>query len=132
MTTFVTVAGSVTGLLMMSMLAYTLSRRRFKYRKALSFYVFFTMLFNGGLVPWYIWQRLLHLRDTVLALILPYLIVPWYVLLLRTYFAQLPEELFDSAHVDGAGEWHLLPVCPAAFDALPGYRRPVLHPHVLE
>jgi hypothetical protein len=92
----------------MSLLAYALSRSRFKYRKQLSFYVFFTMLFNGGLVPWYIWlTQGLHLKDKVEALILPYLIVPWFVLLLRTYFAQLPEELLDSARVDGAGEWRI-------------------------
>jgi putative aldouronate transport system permease protein len=93
---------------MMSLLAYVLSRQRFKFRRQLSFYVFFTMLFNGGLVPWYIWlTQYLHLKDRVEALILPYLIVPWYILLLRTYFAQLPEELLDSARVDGAGEWRI-------------------------
>jgi putative aldouronate transport system permease protein len=107
-TSFVTVVGSAMGLLLMSLLAYALSRSRFKYRKQLSFYVFFTMLFNGGLVPWYIWlTQGLHLKDKVEALILPYLIVPWFVLLLRTYFAQLPEELLDSARVDGAGEWRI-------------------------
>jgi len=107
-TTFVTVVGSVAALLLMSLLAYPLSRPKFKFRKHLSFYVFFTMLFNGGLVPWYIWlTRYLHLKDKIEALILPYLIVPWFVLLLRTYFAQLPEEILDSARIDGASEWRI-------------------------
>jgi putative aldouronate transport system permease protein len=66
------------------------------------------MLFNGGLVPWYIWvTQGLHLKDTIWALILPYLIIPWYVLLLRTYFAGLPEELLDAALIDGASQWRI-------------------------
>ena len=105
-TTFVTIVGTGLGLFLMALLAYVLSRYDFPWRKSLSFYVFFTMLFNGGFVPWYIWMTQgLHLKNTVWALILPYLIVPWFVLLLRTYFAQLPNELLDAARIDGAGEW---------------------------
>ena len=105
---FVTVAGSAISLLLMSMLAYVLSRKDFFLRKPLAFYVFFTMLFNGGLVPFYILvTNYLHLQDTIQVLILPYLIVPWYVLLLRTYFAGLPKDLLDAAKVDGAGEWRI-------------------------
>ena len=104
-TIFVTVVGSITALLLMSLLAYTLSRPNFIFRKQLSFYVFFTMLFSGGLVPWYIWlSQGLQIKDSIWSLILPYLVVPWYVLLLRTYFAQLPEEVLESARVEGAGE----------------------------
>jgi putative aldouronate transport system permease protein len=103
-TSFVTIVGTAMGLLLMSMLAYVLSRPTFPYRRQLSFFVFFTMLFNGGLVPWYIWiTQGLHLKDSVWALIFPYLIIPWYVLLLRTYFAGIPEELLDAARIDGAG-----------------------------
>ena len=107
-TIFVTVVGTVISLFIMSLMAYVLSRRDTPFRKALSFIVFFTMLFNGGLVPFYIWiTQGLHLQDSIWVLILPYLFVPWYVLLLRTYFASLPEEIFDSAKVDGAGEWRV-------------------------
>src|SRR5205814_1775514 len=85
-----------------------LSRRDFSLRQPLSFYVFFTMLFNGGLVPWYILiTQYLHLKNTIWVLILPYLVVPWYVLLLRTYFAGLPKELIEAAKIDGAGEWRI-------------------------
>ena len=107
-TTIVTFVGTGIGLLMMSLMAYVLSRPDTPFRKPLSFFVFFTMLFNGGLVPFYIWiTQGLRLQDTLWVLILPYLFVPWFVLLLRTYFAGLPEEIFDSAKVDGAGEWRI-------------------------
>ena len=105
-TVVVTVAGTIVSLLVMAMLAYPLSRRDFGPRKPLSFFVFFTLLFNGGLVPFYILvTQYLHLQDTLLALILPYLVVPWFVLLLRTFFAGLPHELIEAAKIDGAGEW---------------------------
>jgi len=104
---FVTVVGTTVGVFIMAMLAYVLSRRQFRLRGALTFYVFFTMLFNGGLVPYYITiTRTLHLKNTVWALIIPYLVVPFFVLLLRTFFLTLPKDLFDAAKIDGADEWH--------------------------
>ena len=107
-TILVTLVGSSASLLVMSMLAYPLSRRDFTLRKPLSFFVFFTLLFSGGLVPFYILvTQYLHLQDTLLALILPYLVVPWFVLLLSTYFGTLPGELFEAAKIDGAGEWRV-------------------------
>src|SRR6476661_9474162 len=76
-TVVVSFVGSGLGLLIMSLLAFALSRRDFKLRKPLAFYVFFTMLFNGGLVPWYILiTQYLHMKNTIFALILPYLVVP--------------------------------------------------------
>jgi putative aldouronate transport system permease protein len=105
-TVVVTVVGTSVSLLVMALLAYPLSRRDFGPRKPLSFFVFFTLLFNGGLVPFYILvTQYLHLQDTLFALILPYLVVPWFVLLLRTFFAGLPHELIEAAKIDGAGEW---------------------------
>lgn len=104
----VTVVGSGLSLLVMALLAYALARRDFALRKPFSFYVFFTMIFNGGLVPFYILvTHYLHLQDTLLALILPFVVVPWFVLLLRTYFAGLPHELIEAAKIDGAGEWRI-------------------------
>ncbi|MCC7206047.1 MAG: carbohydrate ABC transporter permease [Anaerolineae bacterium] len=104
----VTVVGTTLSVLIMAMLAYVLSRRNFKLRGALTFFVFFTMLFNGGLVPYYInMSRVLQVKNTLWALILPYLVVPFYVLLLRTYFSALPRDLFDAARVDGAGEFRI-------------------------
>jgi putative aldouronate transport system permease protein len=107
-TIVVTVVGTVLGLLLMALMAYTLSRADFAFRRPLSFFVFFTLLFNGGLVPSYILiARYLQLRDTLAVLIVPYLIVPWFVLLLRAFFAGLPTELIDAAKVDGASEWRI-------------------------
>lgn len=103
----VTALGTVCALLMTSLLAYPLARKDFMFRNPFSLYVFFTMLFNGGLVPFYILvTQYLHLKDTILALIVPYLIQPFYVLLMRTFFAAVPDSLFESARIDGAGEWY--------------------------
>lgn len=106
-TIFVTVFGGLLSLLLISLLAYPLSRKDFKYRNALSFFVFFTILFSGGFVPWYIiCVQVLHLRDTILALIAPYLINSWYVIIMKTFYQNtIPDSLLDSAKIDGAGEF---------------------------
>ena len=105
-TTGITVAGTILGVSMMALLAYPLSRREFILRTPLSFMVFFTMLFNGGLVPYYILMtQYLNVQNTIFALLLPHLVGAYYVLILRTYFSGLPDELFEAARVDGAGEW---------------------------
>jgi putative aldouronate transport system permease protein len=107
-TALVTGIGTVFGLLIMSLLAYALARVDFTWRRPIAFFVFFTMLFNGGLVPTYILvTQYLKLRDTLAVLILPYLVVPWFVFLLRTYFQTLPKEFIESAKIDGANEWQI-------------------------
>ncbi len=107
-TIFITIAGTMLGLLIMSLFAYALARQDFKWRRPLAFFVFFTMLFNGGLVPTYILiTQYLKLRDTLVVLIAPYLVVPWFVFLLRTYFQTLPKEFIESAKIDGASEWQI-------------------------
>ena len=107
-TAFVTTVGTVAGLLVCSLLAWPLARKDFRLRGPLSFYVFFTLLFNGGMVPFYILvTRYLGLKDNIFVLILPYMVTAWYVLIIRTSFAQLPTELLDAARIDGAGEWRV-------------------------
>jgi putative aldouronate transport system permease protein len=102
----ITVVGSILGLLIMALVAYAMSRRHFKYRKVVAFYIFFTMLFSGGLVPSYILiSQYLRLRDTIAVMIVPYLAVGGWILILRTYFRDLPEELLDASKIDGCGEW---------------------------
>jgi putative aldouronate transport system permease protein len=104
----VTLVGSAASLLVVALLGYAISRRDFHFRRTLSFFSLFPLLFNGGLVPTYIMMtQLLHVQDTLLAYILPYLVLPWNVLLLRTYFAGLPSELIEAAKLDGAGEWRI-------------------------
>lgn len=107
-TIIVTIIGTVLGLLIMSLLAYVLARHDFTWRRPLAFFVFFTMLFNGGLVPTYILiTQYLKLRNSLAVLILPYLVVPWFVFLLRTYFLTLPKEFIESAKLDGANDWQI-------------------------
>lgn len=107
-TIFITVIGTIGGLLLCSMLGYAISRKDYKLNKILSFYVFFTLLFSGGMVPFYILvTRYLGLKDNIFVLVLPYMVTAWYVLILRTSFAQLPVELLDAARIDGAGEWRI-------------------------
>ncbi len=107
-TAVVTAIGTLAGLLIMSLMAYAMARQDFTWRRPVAFFVFFTMLFNGGLVPTYILvTQYLKLRDTLAVLILPYLVVPWFVFLLRTYFQTLPKEFIESAKIDGANEWQI-------------------------
>ncbi len=107
-TVFVTTVGTAGGLLISSLLAYAISRPDYRFRGPVSFFVFFTLLFNGGMVPFYIVvTRYLGLKDNILALILPYMVTAWYVLILRTSFAQLPKDLLDAGRIDGAGEWRI-------------------------
>ena len=110
-TVLVTVAGTVSGMLMTMLLAYPLSRKEFFGRNVLAFIVFFTMLFNGGLVPTYImYTRYFHLRNTLWALIVPSLLVnAFYVIMMRTYFnTNIPDAVVEAARIDGAGEWRTM------------------------
>lgn len=103
--TIVTVIGTAASVLICAMLAYPMSLKRVKYRKILSVYAMLTLLFSGGMVPWYIiCVNYLHLKDSIAALIIPYLCSAFNVFLIRNYFQSLPEELSESAKIDGAGE----------------------------
>lgn len=83
---FITIFGTLFSLAVLCLIAYPLSRREFKFQRPVMFYVFFTMLFNGGLVPWYIViSNYYHLKDTLWVLILPYAVIPWFLILLRTF-----------------------------------------------
>lgn len=110
-TILVTVVGTVTGLLMTTLMAYALSRRDLMGRNGLAFFVFFTMLFNGGLVPTYImYTRYLPVRNSLWALIIPSLLVnAFYVIMMRTYFnTNIPDAVIEAARIDGAGEFRIL------------------------
>jgi putative aldouronate transport system permease protein len=105
-TVFVTVVGTFLSLMLNSMMGYVLARKQMKFRRVLNFYVLFTMLFNGGMVPWYIvCVRYLGLQDNIWALIVPMLASPWYIFLIRNYFQSIPEELYESARIDGASDF---------------------------
>lgn len=105
-TIIITVIGTFLGVLFMSMAAYCLARSNFRFKKALTFFIFFPTLFSGGLVPSYIINtQYLHLTNHLTALILPTLINVFHVIMLRTFFKQLPESLFEAAKMDGASEY---------------------------
>ena len=99
------IAATFLGVVVMSMLAYPLSKPNYKYKKILTFFIFFTMLFSGGLIPTYIWlTRYLHMGDTVWVYILPNLVNAFHVIVIRTFFQGLPQSLTEAAKIDGASE----------------------------
>ena len=103
----VTAVGTSVSLLVTSMLAYPMSRQDFKYRNVFAFFVFFTMLFTGGIVPSYMmWTRIFHINNSYFALLLPnYLVSAFNVLLVRNYYKNnVPAALIESAQIDGASE----------------------------
>lgn len=120
-TIFVTVAGTLAGMLMTAMIAYTISRKDYKYRRITTLYVFFTMLFSGGLVPFYILiTKYLHMKDTIWVLIVPYLLNPFYIMIMKGFLEKIPAELIESAKMDGSGELRIFfsIVMPLAVPAL--------------
>lgn len=105
-TIIVTVIGTAVSLMMTTMMAFPLSLSNLPFRRALSFFVFFTMLFSGGLVPSYImWTNWFHIKDTLWAYLLPnYLMSAYNVILIRTYLqSSIPEGIYEAAKIDGAG-----------------------------
>lgn len=105
-TIFVTVVGTLVSLLVTSMAAYALAHKAFRYRNTVSFFFYFTTVFGGGLVPWYIFNiKYLHFKDNLISLILPTLVNVTYLLILKSYMKNVPDAVYESAHLDGAGDW---------------------------
>lgn len=103
-----TVAGTVLSVLLTTSIAYPMARKSFKYRNVLSFFVYFTMLFNGGLVPQYImWTTIFHIKNSYAALIFPNLLMTAFnIFLVRNFYANsIPEALLEAAQLDGASEF---------------------------
>lgn len=103
-----TILGTAATLAMTALLAYPLSRPRLPWRRALVFYLLFTMLFSGGLVPRYLLVRGLGLIDTMAALILPLMLTAFNVFILRGFFQQIPDDYEEAARLDGAGDLSIL------------------------
>ena len=100
-----TIGGTMIGLLLQTMTAYVLSRKDFEWRNKFSFFFYFTTLFNGGLVPYYVLMtRTLNLKDRYLALLLPLLFNVYNLLIMKSYITALPDSLIDAAKIDGCGE----------------------------
>lgn len=102
-----TVAGTISSVLLTTTLAYPMSKKNFKYKNILSFFVFFTMLFNGGIVSSYImWTNYIGIKNTLFALILPnYLVTAFNIFLVRNFYASnIPDAIVEAAQIDGLGE----------------------------
>ena len=99
---------------------YIASRKRFRYRNVLMMFLSFTMLFNGGMIPTYMVVRTIGLLNTRAALIIPQALGVFYIIIMRTAIAGIPDSLEESARIDGAGEFTvmfriILPLCKATF-----------------
>lgn len=103
----VCVIGTILSVLLTMMYAYPISRKSFKYRNFFAFYMFFTMLFQGGLVPWYIlYTKYLQMKDNPAMLVVPALLTAFNVLIMKTFFTlNLPDSILESAKIDGASEF---------------------------
>jgi len=106
-TIIATVAGTILSVIMVALYAYPLSRDNFKFGTFFTFFAFFTLLFNGGLVSYYmVMRQILNLSNTLWALFLPSAFSPFWVIVMRTYYKMnVPNEIVEAARIDGAGEW---------------------------
>ena len=106
----ITAVGTLCNILITTLYAYPLSRRELPGRGFFAFYLFFTMLFSGGLVPAYLmWTQTFHIRNTIFALLIPGLLMSAFnVIMMRTYFtSNIPDSVVEAARVDGASEFKI-------------------------
>ncbi len=108
-TIFITVVGTVLSMLVTCACAYAISCKSMYYRGRIAFFIYFTMLFSGGLVPTFLWvTKYLHLSDSIWSLILPSLVNAWNLLLMRNFFNGIPDALSESGRIDGANDMKIL------------------------
>ncbi len=111
MTILITAVGTTLALIVTTLIAYPLSRPEIPGRNFVNFYVFFTMLFSGGLVPSYImWTQVFGIRNTIWAYLIPNLVTNGFtIMIMRSYFmTNIPKEILESGRVDGASEFGIL------------------------
>lgn len=103
-TIILTLVGTFLGLVLQTTTAYVLSRKDFKWRNKFSFFFYFTTLFSGGLVPYYLLMtRTLNLKDSYLSLLLPLLFSVYNLLVMKSYISAIPDSLIEAAKIDGCG-----------------------------
>ncbi len=109
-TIIATVAGTLIAVTMVGLYAYAISRDNFKFKTFFTFFAFFTMLFSGGLVAYYmVVRQVLQIQNSLWALFLPSAFSPFWVIVMRTFYkTNVPNEVLESARIDGAGEWRIL------------------------
>lgn len=102
----VTAAGAAIGLFLTAMASYILTCKDFKYRNQISFYFYFTTIFGGGLVPWYILMvKYLKMKDSYVGLVFPLLMNVIYILIMKSFMKSIPDAIGESAKIDGAGDF---------------------------
>ena len=107
-TAFVTIIGTALSVFVNAVTGYVLQRKDFRWRNIFSFYFFFTTLFSGGLVPWYILcVKTLHLKNTIWALIIPTIVSVWNIILVKGFMGGIPGEITESAKIDCAGDFRI-------------------------
>lgn len=101
-----TLVGTAVGLFIVSMTGYALQRRDFFFRNGIMFYIYFTSLFSAGLVPFYLLiVQTLGLKDSYLAVLLPLMMNPWLIVLMKNFTKAIPHEITESGKIDGAGDF---------------------------
>lgn len=107
-TIWYTGVGTALNLVFTVMAAYPLSKRNFSARRVLMFLFVFTMFFSGGLIPLFVLVAKLGLYGTRWSIVLPTVIATFNLIICRTFFQTLPEDLFECARIEGAGEWRIV------------------------
>ena len=108
-TIFTTVAGTLFSMFLTITMAYPLSLKKVKFRNVITFFVYFTMLFGGGLVPTYLLiSKTLNMKNNIFVLIIPVAFGAWNMFLMRNFFNGIPGELAESAYMDGANDFQIL------------------------
>lgn len=108
LTISLTVIGTCIGLSVIAMTGYALQRKDFPFRNAISFYIYFTSLFSAGLAPYYLLMtQTYHLQDSYLAVLLPLLMSPWLIILMKNFVKAIPHEITESGKIDGAGDMRI-------------------------
>jgi putative aldouronate transport system permease protein len=101
-----TAIGTTVGLFLIAMTGYALQRQDFEFRNKISFFIYFTTLFSGGLVPYYLLiTQYLHLKDNYLAILLPGLLSPFLIIMMKSFTQSIPHAITESAKMDGAGDF---------------------------
>lgn len=105
LTIVMTIIGTLIGLTIIAMTGYALQRKDFPFRNGISFYIYFTSLFSAGLAPYYlVMVQWYHLKDNYLAVLLPLLMSPWLIILMKNFVKAIPHEITESGKIDGAGD----------------------------
>lgn len=108
LTIALTLIGTAIGLSIIAMTGYALQRKDFPFRNAISFYIYFTSLFQAGLAPYYLLMtQTYHLKDSYLAVLLPLLMSPWLIILMKNFVKSIPHEITESGKIDGAGDMRI-------------------------